>query len=81
MGYRIRVNAIIPSVVETSRIDNLIGESGAPEATRAAYEGISMPKRMANVDYIAGLVACLASDEAAFISGLEYVVARPQQQG
>jgi NAD(P)-dependent dehydrogenase (short-subunit alcohol dehydrogenase family) len=31
-------------------------------------------KRMANVDEIAGLVAFLASDEAAFISGSEYVI-------
>ena len=73
-GYRIRVNAILPGVVETALINNLIETSGAPEATRAAYEGMSPLKRMANVDEIAGLVAYLASDEAAFISGSEYVI-------
>ncbi len=73
-GYRIRVNAILPGVVETAMIQNLIDTSGAAEATRAAYEGMSPLKRMANVDEIAGLVAYLASDEAAFISGSEYVI-------
>jgi 3(or 17)beta-hydroxysteroid dehydrogenase len=73
-GYKIRVNAILPGVVETAMIQNLIETSGAAEATRAAYEGMSPLKRMANVDEIAGLVAFLASDEAAFISGSEYVI-------
>jgi NAD(P)-dependent dehydrogenase (short-subunit alcohol dehydrogenase family) len=73
-GYKIRVNAILPGVVETAMINNLIETSGAPAQTRAAYEGMSPLKRMANVDEIAGLVAFLASDEAAFISGSEYVI-------
>lgn len=73
-GYRIRVNAILPGVVETPLIQNLIDQSGAPEATRAAYEGMSPLKRMASVDEVAGLVAWLASDEAAFVSGAEYVI-------
>lgn len=73
-GYKIRVNAILPGVVETAMINNLIDTSGAPLETRAAYEGMSPLKRMANVDEIAGLVAFLASDEARFISGSEYVI-------
>ena len=73
-GYKIRVNAILPGVVETAMINNLIETSGAPEAARAAYEGMSPLKRMARVDEIAGLVAWLASDEAAFVSGSEYVI-------
>ncbi|API59188.1 dehydrogenase [Tardibacter chloracetimidivorans] len=73
-GYRIRVNAILPGVVETAMIQKLIEQSGAAEATRAAYEGMSPLKRMASVDEVAGLVAWLASDEAAFVSGAEYVI-------
>ena len=73
-GYKIRVNAILPGVVETAMISNLIEGSGDPAAARAAYEGMSPLKRMANVEEIAGLVAYLASDEAAFISGSEYVI-------
>jgi 3(or 17)beta-hydroxysteroid dehydrogenase len=73
-GYRIRCNAVLPGVVETALITNLIEGSGDPAATRTAYEGMSPLKRMANVDEIAGLVAWLASDEAAFVSGSEYVI-------
>lgn len=73
-GYGIRVNAVLPGVVETAMIGNLIETSGDPAATRAAYEGMSPLKRMARVDEIAGLVAWLASDESAFVSGAEYVI-------
>lgn len=73
-GYKIRVNAILPGVVETALIQNLIDTSGDPAATRVAYEGMSPLKRMARVEEIAGLVAWLASDEAAFVSGSEYVI-------
>jgi 3(or 17)beta-hydroxysteroid dehydrogenase len=73
-GYRIRVNAILPGVVETALILNLIESAPDPAAARAAYEGMSPLKRMLRVDEVAGLVAWLASDEAAFVSGSEYVI-------
>jgi 3(or 17)beta-hydroxysteroid dehydrogenase len=72
--YRIRVNAILPGVVETALIRNLIETSGDPAATRAAYEGLSPFGRMARVEEIAGLVAWFASDESQFVSGSEYVI-------
>ncbi|MEP7006912.1 MAG: SDR family oxidoreductase [Sphingomonas bacterium] len=73
-GYRIRVNAILPGVVETGLIGNLIAQAPDPAAARAAYEGMSPLRRMASVDEIAGLVAWLGSDEACFVSGSEYVI-------
>jgi 3(or 17)beta-hydroxysteroid dehydrogenase len=73
-GYRIRVNAILPGVVETAMINNLIEGAPDPSAARAAYEGMSPLKRMARVEEIAGLVAWLASDESSFVSGSEYVI-------
>jgi 3(or 17)beta-hydroxysteroid dehydrogenase len=73
-GYKIRCNAILPGVVETAMITNLINGAPDPSAARGAYEGMSPLKRMANVDEIAGLVAYLSSDDAAFISGSEYVI-------
>ena len=73
-GYRIRCNAILPGVVETALIVNLIDKAPDPAAARAAYSGMSPLKRMAQVDEIAGLVAFLASDDAAFISGSDYVI-------
>jgi 3(or 17)beta-hydroxysteroid dehydrogenase len=73
-GYKIRVNAILPGVVETAMISNLIASALDPAAARGAYEGMSPLKRMATVEEIAGLVAWLASDEARFVSGSEYVI-------
>jgi len=73
-GYQIRVNAILPGVVETAMITNLIETAADPAAARAAYNGMSPLRRMARVEEIAGLVAWLASDESAFVSGSEYVI-------
>ena len=73
-GYRIRVNAVLPGVVETAMIVNLIESAADPAAARAAYSGMSPMRRMASVEEVAGLVAWLASDEAAFVSGSEYVI-------
>lgn len=73
-GYAIRTNAILPGVVETGIIRGIINGSDDPAATRSAYENMSPLKRMAGIDEIAGLVAWLASDEARFVSGSEYVI-------
>lgn len=72
--YGIRVNAVLPGVVETALIVNLIEKSGDPVATRAAYEGLSPMGRMAAVEEVAGMVAWLASDEARFCSGSEFTM-------
>ena len=73
-GYQIRCNAILPGVVETPMIVNLIDNAPDPAAARAAYEGMAALKRMARVEEIAGLVVYLASDESAFVSGAEFVI-------
>jgi len=73
-GYRIRVNAILPGVVETDMIRGVIDRAPDPAAARAAFEGMAPMKRMAQLDEIGALVAFLASDEAAFISGSDYVI-------
>jgi NAD(P)-dependent dehydrogenase (short-subunit alcohol dehydrogenase family) len=73
-GYRIRVNAILPGVVETEMIRNIMNSQPDPAAARAMYEGMAPLKRMAKVEEVAGLVAYLASDEAAFISGADYAI-------
>ena len=73
-GYKIRCNAILPGVVETDMIRGVINRAPDPAAARGQFEGMAPLKRMAQVDEIAGLVAYLASDEAAFISGSDYVI-------
>lgn len=70
----IRCNAILPGVVETELITNIIASCPDPAAARAAYERMSPMGRMGRVDEIAGLVSWLASDEAAFVNGAEYAI-------
>jgi len=71
-GMKIRCNSIHPGVVETDMIRTVIERSPDPAAARAQFEAMAPLKRMARVEEIAALVAFLASDEAAFISGSEY---------
>jgi NAD(P)-dependent dehydrogenase (short-subunit alcohol dehydrogenase family) len=71
-GTKIRCNSIHPGVVETDMIRGVIDRAPDPAAARAQFEGMAPLKRMAQVEEVAALVAFLASDEAAFISGSEY---------
>jgi 3(or 17)beta-hydroxysteroid dehydrogenase len=73
-GYKIRCNAILPGVVETDMIRGVIDRAPDPAVARGQFEGMAPLKRMAQVDEIAGLVAYLASDEASFISGADYII-------
>lgn len=73
-GLRIRCNSIHPGVVETQMITDAIASAPDPSAARATLEGLAPMKRMATVEEIAGLVVYLGSDEAAFITGSEYVI-------
>ena len=73
-GYKIRVNSILPGVVETEMITSIMNAQADPAAARAMYEGMSPLNRMAQVEEVAALVAFLSSDEAAFMSGGEYTI-------
>jgi NAD(P)-dependent dehydrogenase (short-subunit alcohol dehydrogenase family) len=71
-GLPIRCNSIHPGVVETEMIQGVIARSPDPLAARARFNAMAPLGRMAQVAEVAALVAFLASDEAAFISGSEY---------
>ena len=73
-GYGIRCNAILPGIVATQLIDDAIEGAPDPAAARTMLEGLSPMKRMARMEEIAGLVAFLGSDDAAYITGADYVV-------
>lgn len=73
-GLGIRCNSIHPGVVETQMITDAIASAPDPVLARATLEGLAPMKRMATVEEIAGLVVYLGSDEAAFITGAEYVI-------
>lgn len=71
-GLKIRCNTIHPGVVETEMIKGVIDRSPDPVAARAQFNAMAPLGRMAQVSEVAALVAFLAGDEAAFISGSEY---------
>lgn len=73
-GTRIRVNAILPGVVETPLITDLIAKSPDPAAVRARFESFSPMGRMARVEEITGLLVFLATEEAAYINGAEILI-------
>jgi len=63
--HHIRVNAIVPGPMDTPLIASLL----ADEAVRARLGAATMLGRVGQADEIAGLVAFLASDEAAYCTG------------
>ena len=73
-GYAIRCNAILPGIVATQLIEGAIDGAPDPAAARAMLEGMSPMKRMASMEEIAGVVAFLGSDDAAYITGADYVI-------
>jgi NAD(P)-dependent dehydrogenase (short-subunit alcohol dehydrogenase family) len=73
-GLNIRCNTIHPGVVETQMITAAIATAPDPQAARRTLEGLSPMKRMARMEEVAALVAYLASDDAAFVSGGEYLI-------
>ena len=70
----IRINAILPSAIQT----DLMKHSGIPEEkisrTYETLKEITPLKRTGKAIDVANLVAFLASDEASYINGVEYVI-------
>lgn len=62
----IRVNAVLPGVIDTPMMDVFSG--GTPEG-RARMEGMEPVKRMGTADEIAAVALFLGSDAASFVTG------------
>jgi NAD(P)-dependent dehydrogenase (short-subunit alcohol dehydrogenase family) len=73
-NLNIRCNSVHPGVIETALIKGAIDASPDPKAARGVLEGLSPMKRMGTPEEVAGLCVYLASDEAAFVTGAEYIV-------
>ena len=67
---RIRVNALCPTVVQTPLLENFIRSSSDPEDRRQRIENLNPMPGMPTPEDIAAAALFLASDEAAFITGV-----------
>ena len=70
---RIRVNAICPVIGETALLEAFMGVPDTPE-NRAKFIATIPMGRLSRPDDVAAAALFLASDDAAFISGVEFPV-------
>jgi 2-keto-3-deoxy-L-fuconate dehydrogenase len=76
LGENIRCNSVSPARVHTPFVDGFISRT-YPGQEKEMFEKLSKTQpigRMAKPDEIAGLVLYLCSDEAAFITGCDYLI-------
>jgi 3(or 17)beta-hydroxysteroid dehydrogenase len=70
-GYPIRVNTLHPSSIETPMVQSAEGRAGQENAVA---DGVLPPGAVGAPSDVANLVLFLASDEARFLTGGEYIV-------
>jgi NAD(P)-dependent dehydrogenase (short-subunit alcohol dehydrogenase family) len=73
-GQRVRVNAVCPGPVDTALLREEFMTYGTPEAARVAEVSMIPLARLGTPQDIAPLVAFLASDAAAFVTGAVWPV-------
>lgn len=70
----VRINCVCPGRVETPFVQQRMREYPEPEKFMAEMSAPHALKRMAQPDEIAAAVVYLASDEAAFVTGSEFII-------
>ena len=70
----IRCNAICPGAIDSPSLHDRLAEAGDFDAVKRDFTASQPMKRLGTVDEVAALVAFLASDEAAFMTGQTHVI-------
>ena len=73
-GTKIRCNTIHPGVIRTPILEKVMNQVEDPQALFATWVSIHPIGRIGKPDEIAAMALYLASDEASFITGAEFVV-------
>jgi NAD(P)-dependent dehydrogenase (short-subunit alcohol dehydrogenase family) len=73
-GYAIRVNAILPGAIETEMLQRNLGPDDDPAAFRRMLLAAHPIGRLGTPEDVAAAVAFLASDDASFVTGTDFVV-------
>jgi 3(or 17)beta-hydroxysteroid dehydrogenase len=73
-GYGIRCNSVHPGFVDTPMLQDLIRHSRNPDETRTKLAASVPVGRNARAEEVAAMIAYLAADESAFVTGAELVI-------
>jgi 3(or 17)beta-hydroxysteroid dehydrogenase len=73
-NYNIRCNSVHPSFAETPMLEAMLGAARNPDKMRTSMTAASPLGRLARPIEIARTILFLASEEAAFTTGAEFVV-------
>ena len=73
-SYNIRCNSVHPSFVETPMLRSMIASARDPKKLENSFAQAAPLGRLAQPDEIARTILFLASDEAAFTTGAEFVI-------
>ena len=73
-GYNLRCNSVHPAFVETGMLDDIVARARDPQSARNKLGSVIPLGRTAEPREIADLLVYLASDEASFVTGAEFVI-------
>ena len=73
-GYRIRCNSVHPGGIDTPMVRNLIDSQADPAAEEKIWNAGMRMGRMGRPEEVSALILFLASDEAGYINGAEFVI-------
>ena len=73
-GYGIRCNSVHPGFVDTPMLQDLVRHSRNPDETRTKLAASVPVGRNARAEEVAAMIAYLAADESAFVTGAELVI-------
>jgi NAD(P)-dependent dehydrogenase (short-subunit alcohol dehydrogenase family) len=71
---RIRCNSVHPGVIDTPMVANYFAEREDPGAEKQAWYRFQPRRQFGKPEDVAAMIAFLASDEAGFVTGAEYVI-------